>query len=101
MTAVLYGRTEIAIRILKNTRARQGVNYTDRHGRTAFSYACQNCRISIIREFLYQQCISSSEISSMVRHYANNIRKDKTYGYEIMALLNYWAVRMATAEGKS
>ena len=101
MTAVLYGHTELVKRLLRDSRVRAGLGALDRQGRTAFSYACQNCRYGMIREFLHRQCVSSAEVNSIMNQFADTIRHDRTYGYEILSLLSYWSVRLGSMTKKT
>jgi hypothetical protein len=87
MVAVANNHSRIVKYLLKNPQVRQSVNKSDTRGKTAFDYACENHCLSIIKEMLARNLVTTRQVSLNITNNVVGLNKDVLFGEEILKIL--------------
>lgn len=90
MAAVSNNYYEIVKKILINRKAKSRVDQCDKYGKNAFSYACQNNCITIIREMLDNQLVNHHQVRTCISDRWDQFQKNRLFGKEILDLMFHY-----------
>lgn len=90
MAAICYGHQKISLKLLSSKKVVSGIATADKTGTTAFGYACQYVRYSIIKEFILRGLTSHHQVLYYLDMYRPLFKRDTLYGDEIIGLLCHY-----------
>lgn len=90
MAAICHGHQKISLKLLSTKKVADGIAAADGTGTTAFGYACQYVRYSVIKEFILRELITHHQVRYYLDMYRPTFKQDALYGDEIIGMLCYY-----------
>lgn len=94
MAAVANNYYEIVKKLLLNRSITSRIDQTDKYGKNAFDYACENNCLTIIRTMFDLKLVSHHQVITNLADYGNQFQNNLIFGKEIMDMM-YQHIRLS------